>query len=56
LKELQDNRNVCKKYYIYLRLSSLAAALAEETAEETQVTFVREGGIGVSHDGCFEPT
>jgi len=46
----------CKKSYIYLRLSSLAAALAEETTEETQVTFVCEGGIGVSRDACFEPT
>ena len=45
-----------KKSYIYLRLSSLAAALAEETAKETEVTFVREGSVGVSGDGCFEPT
>ena len=45
-----------KKCRIYLRLSSLATALAEETAKETKVTFVREGGIGVSGDGCFKPT
>ena len=46
----------CKKSYIYLRLSSLATALPEETAEETKVTFVREGGVGVSRDARFEPT
>jgi len=40
---------------IYLRVSSLAATLAEETAEEAELTLMSEGGIGVSGDGCLEP-
>ena len=45
-----------KEGRIYLCLSSLAATLAEETAEEAELTLMSEGGIGVSGDGCLQPT
>ena len=44
-----------KKARIYLRLSSLAAALAKEPTEEAELTLVCERGVGVSGDGCFQP-
>jgi hypothetical protein len=46
----------CKNAGIYLRLSGLAAALAHKTAEETEVTLVSEGGVGITGDDCFQPT
>ena len=57
--ELQDNRNDLQNCHIYLRVSSLAAALmrsgAIETAEEAEVTLVCKGGVGVSGDDCSQP-
>ena len=41
---------------IYLRLSSLAAALAEETTEETEPALVSKGRVGVSKGQVLEPT
>lgn len=42
-----------KNRQIYLRLSSLAPTLAEETAEEAKLTLMSEGCIGVSGDACL---
>ena len=46
---------ICKKSWIYLRLSELAAALADKTAEETKVTLVSEGGVSISGRARRQP-